>query len=110
MSPYGVAWVVTAGSLALGLFALYRATRGPGWTRTRLAVALLLAVWLLLPAPVPGFDGHFAPAFVVLTFEALFQQAGQPRTAGMILGAGTALAVAVMLLLAVIRRNGKARD
>jgi hypothetical protein len=92
-------------SVALGLFAMHRATRSGGWSRTRAVVALLLGVWLVLPAPVPGYEGHFAPAFLVFAFEALFQQAGSPRPAGIILAAGTALALALVLLLGITRRR-----
>lgn len=105
MGPYGWAWLVVALAVPLGLFALHRATRGIGWPRTRAVVAVLLAVWLLLPAPVPGYEGHYAPAFLVLTFEGLFQQAGNPRTAGVILAAGTALALALLLLMNALRRS-----
>ena len=105
MSTYGWAWVVMVLAVPLGLFALHRATRDLGWRRTKLLLAALLIVWLLLPAPVPGFDGRYAPAFVVLAFEWLFQQAGNPRPAGLILAAGTVLVLAMMLLLGVMRRR-----
>lgn len=108
MNPYGLAWVVAVVSVLLGLFALHRLTRGLHWPRTRTVLAVLLAVLLLVPAPVPGFEDRYAPAFVVFVFEWLFQQAGHPRTAGMILGAAAALALALLLLAGVFRRR-KAR-
>lgn len=109
MSAYGWAWVVVAVAVPLGLFALHRATRGVSWPRTKAVAAVLLAVWLLLPAPVPGFEGRYAPAFVVFTFEWLFQQAGNPRMAGLILAAGTVLTLAGVLLSGIGRRGrGKA--
>jgi hypothetical protein len=108
MGPYGWAWVVVVVAVPLGLYALHRATRRLQWPRTRRVVAVLLAVWLLLPAPVPGYEGHYAPAFLVFTFEWLLQQPGNPRTAGIILIAGSVLAVAVTLLAGVARNRGKA--
>lgn len=105
MGAYGWAWLVIAAVVPLGLIALNRASRGLLGPRLRMALSLLLAVWLLLPAPVPGYPGHYAPAFLVFCFEWLFQQAGDPRPAGIILGAGTLLALA--LLLAVSLRRGR---
>lgn len=109
MGAYGWAWLAAVLAVPLGLFAMHRATRGLGGTRLRAMLAVLLAVWLLLPAPVPGYEGHYAPAFVVVTFEWLFQQAGNPRPAGVILAAGTALALAGLLLLNVLRRSRRNR-
>lgn len=103
--PYTLAWVVAAVSVMLGLFALHRATRGLAGRRIRLVTAVLLTVWLLVPAPVPGFEGHYAPAFLVFAFEWLFQQAGHPRTAGLILAGSTVLALAGLLLAGVGRRR-----
>ena len=105
MEPYTLAWIAAAVSVVLGLFALHRVTRGLGWARAKLVMAVLLAVWLLVPAPVPGFEGRYAPAFLVFAFEWLFQQAGHPRTAGMILAGSTVLALAGLLLAGVGRRR-----
>jgi hypothetical protein len=110
MSPYGWAWVVVAVSLMLGLFAFLRATRGPRLRRTRTWLAALLAVWLLLPAAVPGYPGHYAPAFLVFAFEWLFQAPGEPRAAGVILVGGAALLCALGLLVGVWRRRGSKPD
>jgi hypothetical protein len=105
MSAYGWAWLVVVVAVPLGLFALHRATRGLVGPLTQQVLAVLVTVWLLLPAPVPGFEDHYAPAFLVLTLEGLFQQSGNPRTAGLILVAGSILAVALLLLVAVITRG-----
>lgn len=110
MTPNGIAWIVAVVSVVVGLLALHLATRGPAWPRTRMTIAVLVAVWLLLPAPVPGFEGHYAPAFLVLTFEGLFQEAGHPRTAALILAAGTAAALALLLLLAMFTRGRRTRS
>lgn len=105
MGAYAWAWIIVAAMVPLGLFALHRATRGHGRPRLKAVAAVLLAVWLLLPAPVPGYDGYYAPAFLVFTFEWLFQLSGHPRPAGIILAAGTALALAVVLLTGILRRG-----
>lgn len=105
MSSYLWAWVVLAGSALLGLFALRRAVRGLFGRRLTGALTVLLLVWALLPAPVPGYDGHYAPAFLVFAFEWLFQQGGNPRPAGLILAAGTAAALALLLVMGLLRRN-----
>lgn len=110
MSAYLWAWLIVVLAVPLGLFALQRATRGLAWPRTKALLAMLLAVWTLLPAPVPGYDGYYAPAFLVFTFEWLFQQTGNPRTAGVILAAGTALALAALLLVNAFRRGRQRSD
>lgn len=105
MSSYLWAWVVLAASALLGLFALQRALRGLFGRRLTGALTLLLLVWLLVPAPVPGYEEYYAPAFVVFAFEWLFQQQGNPRPAGLILAAGTAGALALLLVMGLLRRN-----
>ncbi len=110
MGSHAIAWLVVVASVLVGLFALHRATRGRGWRRTRVAVALLLAVLLLVPASIPGYEGHYAPAFLVFTFEWLFQRSGNPRPAGVILLASTLLAAALMLLVAVTAGRRRTRS
>lgn len=112
MSGYAWAWLVMAGCVAVGLFALYRATRGGPLPGARRVLGWLLAVWALLPAPVPGYSDHYAPAFLVFAFEWLFQRPGEPRTAGLILAAGTALAVALAVLWGTVmgRRRAEAPE
>lgn len=105
MDPYGWAWLIIVAMVPLGLFALHRLTRGLNLPRTRRLVGLLILVWLLLPAPVPGHPGHYAPAFLVLAFEWLFQNPGQPRAAALILAAGTVAALGLGLLAISLRRR-----
>lgn len=105
MSAYGWAWLIVAAMVPLALFALHRAMRGAWAPRTRLAVLVLLGAVLLLPAPVPSYPGHYAPAFLVFAFESLFQRPGEPGTAGLILAAGAAATLAVIVLIASRRRR-----
>lgn len=51
---------------------------------------------LATPAPVPGYDGHFAPAWLIALFEAALQREGDP------LPAATLLLVATVGLLALV--------
>lgn len=86
------AWVVAlcAGAAALfGVFILTRPLQGgflKVWLRS------VAAVLLFLPAPVPEFDTYYAPAFMVLVFEAALQRNGQPAVAASLLLAGVLLA------------------
>lgn len=105
MNAYLWAWLVAAASALVGLFALQRAIRGLFGRRLTGALVVLLLVWVLLPAPVPGYPGHYAPAFLVFAFEWLFQQSGDPRPAGLILAGGTAAALALLLVMGLVRRN-----
>jgi hypothetical protein len=106
--PYLWAWVIMALVTPAIVYGFLRGTRGWAFAGLRRALAVLAPVWLLVPAEVPGFPGHYAPAFVVLLFESLFQHDGKPRAAAIILAAATLLAVALMLLWAVVRRSRKA--
>ena len=104
MSYAGV-WVVVvllAGLSAAGWYMLMRSLA------SIYARALVPAAWLalmLVPAPVPGFAGNWAPAFVVVIFEGLFQAEGEPWLAFRLLLAGVCLAVAVASLTILILRR-----
>lgn len=65
----------------------------------------LVGVWFLLPAPVPGYEGSFAPAFIVLIFEGLLQSDGAPAAAAAILAAGSLIVTAVVLVHAGLRKR-----
>jgi hypothetical protein len=107
-TSYLWAWVVVALATPLGLYALHRATRGLPLPALRAGLLWLLAVWLLVPAPVPDHAGHYAPALLVFVFEAVFQRPGQPETSALILAAASALALAAMLVVSVRRRRAAA--
>ncbi len=110
---YDWAWVVAGVSALLGTLALARAWRGLRLPWLRLWLSWLIPVLLLLPAPIPGYEGNFAPAFVVFIFEWLFQRSGSPQAAGRILLAGTGLVTAGVLgwyLLRHRRRSSAASE
>jgi hypothetical protein len=95
---YLYAWLVVAGAGILGALGLFILTRKVGSPRLRAILRLLPPVLLLAPAPVPSYDGQFAPAFIVLVFESLFQAAGEPLAAGLILVVAGITAIAAGLL------------
>ena len=103
---YGDVWliVVAAGVLSAGGWFMLIRTFAPVYVQV-----LVPAVWLaalLVPAPVPGYSGNFAPAFVVLLFEGLFQAEGDPGLALRFLLAGVFVAVAgVSLTFVLLRRR-----
>ena len=90
------AWLVAACAAAAalgGIFVLTRPMRG-GFLKSWLRA--LAAVLLLLPAPVPDFEPYYAPAVVVLVFEAALQRDGQPALAASLLF-GAIVAVTVLV-------------
>lgn len=102
---YAGIWLVVVLMAALSAAGWYLLVRGFTSAYGR---ALVPAVWLalmLVPAPVPGFPGNYAPAFVVLIFEGLFQAAGEPWIAFRLLVAGVCVAVAAVSLTFVILRR-----
>ena len=103
MADYGIAWlvVVGAGMLALAFwFLLTRRVRNQ-WFRTLLRC--LAAVWMFIPAPVPGYEGQYAPAYVVALFESVFQRGGDPKVAFAILAGGSVFVAILLSAWGVLR-------
>ena len=76
------------------------------WVLTRALSSRFLRIWLralslalmLTPAPVPNFEGYYAPACIVALFEAVFQLQGQPAQSLKLLLATCLLATVVAAL------------
>ncbi len=96
---YTVAWLVIVAAGLLGTGLLFLMTRTIRSAALRWTFRVLPLVLMTVPAPVPNYEGQLAPAFIVLTFESLFQTEGEPGTAAGILLAGVLLGVALGLLL-----------
>jgi len=96
---YTIAWLVIAAAGLLGSGFLFLLTRNIGSSAFRWILRVLPLVLMVVPAPVPNYDGQLAPAFVVLIFEALFQSEGEPGVAAMILLAAALAGMALGLLL-----------
>ncbi len=96
---YGMAWLVIAAAAVLGSSFLFYLTRGIRTAGLRWTLRVLPALLMIAPAPVPNYPGELAPAFVVLVFESLFQAAGEPGTAGLILLATLLAGLALGLLI-----------
>ena len=97
---YPGAWTVIAVAGFLGIVGWFFITRNLRWYWLRTLLRWLFPVMLLTPAPVPGYDGEFAPAFIVVLFEGVFQTQGAPGTALLILAAtlGCTLAFCALLI------------
>ena len=104
-----LAWVVTVGAGLGTLFGIYVLTRPlrNGFLKTWLRC--LSMVVLLLPAPVPGFDSYYAPAFLVVVFEAALQRDGEPALAAGLLVAGIVTATALVGGYFYLRRKWRPR-
>ena len=76
--PYVIAWIVVLVSGLGGLIGVYVLTRSIPSLYPRTLLRSLVTAWMLIPAPVPHYDGQYAPAFVVLMFEWLLQTDGEP--------------------------------
>mgnify|MGYP003315241908 CR=1 FL=1 len=98
MTPYWIGWVVLVGaSFSVSLVVFY-------WLRLLLGffssflTSTLLFVLLTFPAPIPNYEGYFAPAYVVLIFETFFQIKGSSMMSGQVLV--LALFSALILIIA----------
>lgn len=96
---YTLAWAIATVAALAGTMVLLVLTRSLGRGTFRNLLCLLPAVLMLVPAPVPGYAGYLAPAFVVAIFESAFVAEGQPRAALVILAValvGATLAVTLL--------------
>jgi len=110
MAAYAWAWIIVVVAAPLAVFSLHRATRGLPLGGFRHALYVLIAVLLVLPAPLPGYPGHYAPASLVFLFEAAFQSSGSPRAAALILGGGSILVLVTLLVWVGIQRRRRHRQ
>ncbi|NKB97557.1 MAG: hypothetical protein GKR90_03515 [Pseudomonadales bacterium] len=105
MSNYALAWVVVVSFGLGGAFVLHRLLYHTKWLIKAPVLGATLAMFIAA-APVPRFEGHFAPAFIVFVFELLFQIDGQPNTAGGILLLAIVFgALAAWLVAFVVRKK-----
>jgi hypothetical protein len=95
---YLEAWLLVAAAAGLGGVGLVFLTRSILTRWLKWLLRLLPPVLMLVPAPVPGFSGNYAPAFVVLVFEGLFQSEGSVAAALTILITTTVLTVLLTVL------------
>ena len=97
MTNYDLAWVVVVTFALLGAVGLYKLVPNmvPSFKVPLVATVLVL---FLLPAPVPRFEGEFAPAFIVFVFEYLFQIDGEPNFAGGVLLVGGAVTLVLSFI------------
>ncbi|MEM1231880.1 MAG: hypothetical protein AAGI15_15160 [Pseudomonadota bacterium] len=107
-SDYAVAWAVAAGGGLLAFVFWCLMTRGIRRGSLRWALRLLPGAWMLVPAPVPGYDGQYAPAFVVVLFETLLKDDGTPQTALAILAVASVVVLIAVSIVSFLRwRTGR---
>lgn len=78
---YGLLWIFYIAVGLVFLNSLGRLLHFIGWAWLRELLLVTLAVVLLAPATVPGYDGYYAPATLVIFFEVYFRQSGYPASA-----------------------------
>lgn len=100
MTGPAIGWLVTvlaAVGLVVSIYGFFRKSR----FRAVLVFCLVVLLSLLLvPAPVLGYPGDLAPAFLVALFESIFQPDGKPLVALRLLGIG--LIVGIVLASAMV--------
>ena len=85
MTPYLIGWSILIGaSFLLSLVVFF-------WSRlvfgffSGFLLSTLVLVFLTIPAPIPNYQGYFAPAYVVFIFETFFQTKGSSMISGQVL-------------------------
>ena len=98
MTPYLIGWSILIGaSFLLSLVIFF-------WSRSVLGffsgflLSTVVFVLLTIPAPIPNYQGYFAPAYVVFIFETFFQTKGSSTLSGQVLI--LALVTAFLLMMA----------
>ena len=106
---YVVAWIVVLLAGLGGLVGVYVLTRSIPALLPRTLVRSLITTWMLIPAPVPHYDGQYAPAFVVMMFEWLLQTDGDPGVAIRILIAATIAVIGFVSLAHGVKNYRRSR-
>ncbi len=98
MNGVAAAWFLAIVSTLLAGMGIWVLTGRLGRGFLRSWLLCLIVALALMPSPVPGFEGSWAPAYVVALFEALFQLDGEPLQAlKLLLAAGlTAISAAAV--------------
>ncbi len=104
-----LAWLVAVGTGLVTLFGIYVLTRPLSSGFLKSWLRCLSMVVLLLPAPVPGFDSYYAPALVVVLFEAALQRDGEPAQAAGLLVVGIVTVTVLVSAYFYLRRRRGAR-
>ena len=100
MTPYFIGWsILTGASFLLSLVAFFWSRSVLGFFSSFLLSAMLF-VFLIIPAPIPNYQGYFAPAYVVFVFETFFQTKGSSAISGQVLS----LALGTVFILMVAGR------
>ena len=85
ITPYWIGWSVLVGaSFLVSLVAFYWFHLLLGFFSSFLSSTLLF-VFLTVPAPIPNYEGYFAPAYVVFIFETFFQIKGSSKMSAQVL-------------------------
>ena len=93
-----IAWTAALAAALLAFVGIWRLTRTLRSRFLRIWLRALSLVLMLTPAPVPKFEGHYAPAYIVALFEAVFQLQGEPAQSVKLLLASCLLASVVAAL------------
>jgi hypothetical protein len=91
-----IAWVTILGAGVGGAACLFYLLRKISKPLIRNIIIGFVLAFFLIPAPLPGYPDEWAPAFVVLIFEAFFQIDGEPGVSLRLLLIGTLLITALI--------------
>ena len=93
-----VAWTAALVAALLAFVGIWALTRPMGSRFLHIWLRAMSLALMLTPAPVPNFEGHYAPAYIVALFESVFQLQGEPAQSLKLLLASCLLATVAAAL------------
>lgn len=78
LAVYPLAWLLYLVLLGTFLFFFWRLLSVISTGLVRELIWVTIALLLLVPAEIVGYDNYYAPAMVIIFFETFFQQSGFP--------------------------------
>lgn len=98
-----LAWIIAGASAFVMLLCMVFLTRNLRWWWLKWVLRLVPPVAATLPVSVPSEPGFYAPAFIVVPFEAFLQENGEPQAGAARLLVTLGALVGLITLAAVAR-------
>ena len=109
MTGQWIAWLILLAACLGGAWSLNKTLQNFSNLLIKKLIICGMCAFFLTPAPVPGYPGAWAPAFVVALFEALFQIDGTPGSAALSLLAGVGVTLVLVRSVHAVQLRARTR-